>query len=188
MGLVVHSLELLSPQAKREYYLYVLDYGWDEPFSEVIRKNFYKISDLACKTEAAFVIGSDGNMGHFDDEVLSWHSINGQDASELLPAILITRTNPHEFKNCTRGTRKENDDRFKFILIPLRKLCQKSTDVMPLITSIFRDIQNKKDLKDFVVQKELKPGIENALVNSLILEPNFHGIGFSFKRFKEFLG
>jgi hypothetical protein len=179
MGLVVHSLDLLSPQANREYYLYVLDYGWDEPFSEVIRRNFYKLSDLACKTKSAFIIGSDGNMGHFDDEVLSWHSINGQDAKDLLPSILITRTNPHEFKNRTRSARRERDERFKFILIPLRKLCQRPTDVMPLLTSVFKDIQNKKDLKDFVVQKELKPGIENAIVSSLILEPNIHGIGFS---------
>lgn len=149
--------------------------------------NFIKISGLACETDSAFIIG-DNNLGHFENEVLSWHSINGEDAKGLLPALLITKTNPHEFKEKARYNRTGEDDKFKFILIPLDKLCENATDVMQLITSIFFDIQNKKDLNQFTVYKELRPGIKKALVKSLILEPNYHGIGFSYKKFKEYFG
>lgn len=186
MGLVVHSLELLSPQANRDYYVYILDYGWDEPFANILRQNFYKISNLACQTESAVIIGSADNMGHFDNQVLSWHHVNGEDAEDLLPAILITRVNPHAFKNSS--DRLSNIENFKIILIPLRNVCKNPTDLMPLITSIFKDIQNKKDLSQFKIAKELKRGINKAIIDSIILEPNFYGIGFSFKKFKEFLG
>ena len=33
-------------------------------------------------------------IGHFEDEVFSWHGINGVDAEDCLPAILITNTHP----------------------------------------------------------------------------------------------
>ena len=189
MGLVIHSLEMLSPQADREYYIYILDYGWDEPLCNIIRDNFYKLSALACKTKSAVIIGTGEDIGHFDDEVLSWHSINGEDATDLLPAILITKTNPHQFKNRSRRARNLNDsdEQFKFVLIPLRKCCKSTADIMPLITSIFKDIQNKKDLTRFQITQQQKQGVGRAIVDSIILEPNFHGIGFSFKKFREFM-
>lgn len=125
-----------------------------------------------------------GDVGHFDTQVLSWHNINGQDADDLLPAILITRTNPHDFRNIE--IMKSNKD-FSFILIPIRKICKTETDVIGLIQSVCSDIEQKKDLNDFKVKKELKPGIGNAIVKSIILEPNVSGIGFSFSKLKDYL-
>ena len=190
MGLVIHSLDMLSPQANRDYYIYLLDYGWDEPLSKVIRDNFYKLSGLACKTQSAFIIGTGEDLGHFDDEVFSWHKINGEDATELLPAILITTVNPHEFKDRSRSSYAGSGDkeRFNIVLIPLRNFCEKTTDVMPLITSIFKDIQEKKELKNFQLSRERKQGVGKAIINSIILEPKICGCGFSFNKLKDFLG
>jgi len=97
MGLMIHSLEMLSSEAKRDYFIYLLDYGWEEPISNSLRQNFSKMADFASKNDAAIIMGV-GEIGHFDNEVLSWHSINGESAESLLPAILITKTNPHKFR------------------------------------------------------------------------------------------
>ncbi|MCF7792074.1 MAG: hypothetical protein K9L78_00645 [Victivallales bacterium] len=46
-----------------------------------------------------------GTVGvHFSDEVLSWLHVKGQPGEEILPAILITTRNPHEFhERCFRN-------------------------------------------------------------------------------------
>lgn len=36
MGLMIHSLEEFPSEATRGYYIYVLDYGWDEPLSNAL--------------------------------------------------------------------------------------------------------------------------------------------------------
>jgi hypothetical protein len=183
---MIHSLEILSPEAKRDYFVYILDYGWSEPLADVIRKNFQALARWASKNDSAIITGV-GELGHFDNEVLSWHNINGEDAENILPAILITRTNPHKFREFSDlGKKKVNKD-FSSILIPLKKFCNSETDILNLINKIIADIEKKKDLADFQVKKEIKPGLGKALVKSIILEPNFAGLGFSFNKFKDFL-
>jgi hypothetical protein len=184
MGLMIHSLDILSPDAKRDYFVYLLDYGWQEPLSDVLRKNFSNMAEWASRNESAVIIGV-GDIGHFDTEVLSWHKINGEEAQDLLPAILVTRTNPHTFKALVN--RVPNGSDFSFIIIPLKKLCKNETDVVTLIKNLFQDIESKKDLSQFKIQKELKPGLGKAIVKSVILEPNISGIGFSFNKLKNFL-
>lgn len=44
MGLMIHSLEVLSPHAEREYFIYILDYGWQEPLVDVLRRNFQNLA------------------------------------------------------------------------------------------------------------------------------------------------
>lgn len=121
---------------------------------------------------------------HFSDEVLSWHNINGSDAQQedLLPAILVTNRHPAEFRR--RGDREADtsEDNLKLILFPLRKYCKNTTEVVDLIQKIFADIKEEKDLDDFSVSKEKKKGVGGAIVDSIILEPNFAGMGFSFNR------
>jgi hypothetical protein len=186
MGLMIHSLEILSPEAKRDYFIYVLDYGWTEPLSDVIRKNFQNLARWASKNDSAIIAGV-GELGHFDNEVLSWHRINGEDAENLLPAILITRTNPHEFRHFSDLGSEKVDKDFSYVLIPLKKVCKTESDVLELLTKIIKDIEGKKDLSDFKVREELKPGLGKAIVKSIILEPNFAGVGFSFNKLKDFL-
>jgi hypothetical protein len=50
----------------------------------------------------------------------------------------------------------------KMILIPLRKVCSTTTQVVSLIEKIFNDIKNQKDLDDFRIARELKKGIGRA--------------------------
>jgi hypothetical protein len=186
MGLMIYSLEILSPEAKRDYFIYILDYGWSEPLADVIRKNFQTLARWASKNDSAIITGV-GELGHFDNEVLSWHSINGEDAENILPAILITRTNPHKFREFSDLGNKKVDKDLSYILIPLKKFCKSETDVLNLLNKIITDIEKKKDLDDFQVKKEIKPGLGRAIVKSIILEPNFAGLGFSFNKLKDFL-
>ena len=59
--------------------------------------NFDKFAEHASKNNFVIFKGLPGS--HFDDEVLSWHHINGEDAEDILPAVLITTENPHFFHN-----------------------------------------------------------------------------------------
>lgn len=68
------------------------------------------------------------------------------------------------------------------ILVPLKKFCSTTTDVISLVEKMFNDIKAHKDLKDFRVYKEMKKGLGHALADAIILEPNFGGIGFSFSK------
>ena len=68
------------------------------------------------------------------------------------------------------------------ILIPLRRHCKNTTQVVELIQDIFSKIKQGKDLDNFNVIKQKKKGIGGALVSSIILEPNIAGIGFSFDK------
>ena len=181
MGLMIHSLEMLSSEAKRDYFIYLLDYGWEEPISNSLRQNFSKMADFASKNDAAIIMGV-GEIGHFDNEVLSWHSINGESAESLLPAILITKTNPHKFREYTDFRRKSPDDDFDFLLIPLKKICKTPSDVTSLLQELFLDIKNKQMLTKFSVKKKLKRGIGRSIVDSIILQPNISGVGIDLKK------
>lgn len=185
MGLMIHSLGELPTDTERGYYVYLLDYGWDEPLGEVLHKNFEKMASLASSNNAVVLRGVVGS--HFEDEVLSWHHINGQSGDEILPAVLITTRNPYQFRESYGRRREEGPyppDRM--LLIPLRKACKSSTDVAFLIEKIFRDIREKKSLADFEVGKELSKGKADALVDALILQPNFSGIGIDFNYLIDF--
>lgn len=186
MGLHVQSLEDLPANAERGYYIYLLDYGWSEPLGEALIKNYEKMASLASGTNAVVIRGT--KRVHFEDEVLSWHHINGENAEEILPAILITNRHPSKFKE-TFGPGQadpiEND--LKLILIPLKKFCKTTTEVIQLVEKIFRDIKEKKDLDDFKVAKEMHKTLGKALAEAVILEPNFSGVGFSFNKLIKYL-
>lgn len=180
MGLHVQSLDNIPLSAHRNYYVYLLDYGWYEPLSKSMYDNFDNMAAIAAQNDAVVIRGTDRE--HFYNEVLSWHNFNGEDVEreDLLPAILIANGHPHKFK-------MHEDNNLRFILIPLKKFCTTSTEVVTLVDKLFSDIKHQKDLNDFQIAKELKKGIGRALVDSLILEPNFNGIGFSFSKLINYL-
>lgn len=176
MGLMVHSLGELPLNVKRGYYVYLLDYGWDEPLGEALHRNFEKMAAKASTNDAVVIRGTVGH--HFEDEVLSWHSVDGQPGEKILPAILITTRHPDEFRKFGKAWREErilHADRM--LLIPLREACESAGDVADLIEKIFRDIKDKKALADFEVAEILTKGKNGALVDALILKPNFAGLG-----------
>ena len=75
MGLMIHSLGELPLNAKRDYYVYLLDYGWHEPLGQALLSNFDTMAAEASRNSAAVIRGVVGS--HFEDEVLSWHSVDG---------------------------------------------------------------------------------------------------------------
>lgn len=189
MGLMVHSLEGMPEEHHRDYFIYLLDYGWQEPLSEVMMNNFSKMATLASEQKNAVVIMKADVGVHFSDEVLSWHSINGDDAekNDLLPAILVTNRHPAEFRKQNLQTDSTAESDLKMILFPLKKHCQDTSDVIALIQLIFNKIKNQEDLDNFGITREKKKGLGGAIAHSIILEPNFAGMGFSFNRLRQYL-
>jgi len=180
MGLWVQSLENIPIDARRDYFIYLLDYGWTEPLGEALMKNFEKMASIAAVNKAVVIRGTD--RVHFEDQVLSWHNVNGENADDILPAILITNRHPHKFKESYSNNGKHIEKDLKLILIPLKKFCTTTTDVVTIIEKVFSDIKAQKDLTDFKVSKEMKSGVGRALVDGLILEPNIAGVGYNFNK------
>lgn len=76
MGLYVHTLGEIPATAERAYYVYLLDYGWEEGLGNAVRANLPRMADMASRSEAVVIHGPRGV--HFEDEVLSWHRVNIQ--------------------------------------------------------------------------------------------------------------
>jgi hypothetical protein len=193
MGLYVHSLSRLPLDLDRDYYLYVLDYGWDEPLGQAIHSNFRRIGELAAKNKAIVVAGTDSRAFadevlsvHFDNSQFSWSNVNGEDGEEVLPALMISTIHPRKFKeessgyNLPRVGKGVADE--KLILIPLKGACKDSTEVVSLIERIFRDIAAQKPLQNFAVAKEIRASnSKGAYSDAFILKPALWGIGVDLK-------
>jgi hypothetical protein len=181
MGLYVHSLGEVPTGAERAYYVYLLDYGWEEPLGNAVRANLPRMADMASRSNAVVIHGPRGV--HFEDEVLSWHRVNGQDAKNILPAILITTRHPSTFRDSFAAGRPTKESRDALLLLPLRKVCKSSQDVVDLIQRVFEDIKGKKRLSEFRAAKRMRRGVAGALVDAVILQPKVGGIGFDLKKF-----
>ncbi|MEI2769501.1 MAG: hypothetical protein V9G98_01740 [Candidatus Competibacter sp.] len=188
MGLYIHNLSPIPMDLDRSYYLYVLDYGWDEPLGKTIRENFSRMADLAARNEAIVLAGTNPRefaneifSAHVDDYQFSYSDINGERGDEILPALMISNIHPRRFKerfpNYRFHREKKGAADEKLILIPLRGVCNSSTEVVALIERIFRDIAEKKPLLDFTIAKEIKAGNGNAVSDAIILKPSLWGIG-----------
>ncbi|MBN3494747.1 hypothetical protein [Vibrio neptunius] len=192
MGLHVHSLENIPKTNNRDFLVYLLDYGWHESLSEALRTNYEKMAGIAAKNRAVVIKGTEGI--HFQNEVFSWHQINDERGDDILPAILVTNAHPEYFRENNTGYstakghyRESTNENLKLVLIPLKKFCNSTTEVVSLIEKLFSDIESGKDLSDFKIAKEAKKGIGHALVDSVVLEPNIAGVGFSFNRLIDFI-
>jgi len=181
MGLMIHSLGELPLEAQRGYYIYLLDYGWREPLGDVLHHNFDRMAGLASRHNAVVLKGTVGS--HFEDEVLSWHHVNGQSAQELLPAIMITTRHPSQFREIGQAWSKTQD---RLLLIPLRKVCRTAGEVIKLIEKLFSDIAQGKSLTDFAIAREIKEGKAGAVLDALILQPNVAGLGININRIIDF--
>ncbi len=187
MGLHVHSLSNIPKSENRDYLVYLLEYGWHEPLAEALNNNFFEMAGVAAQNRAVVIKGTE--LAHFDNEVFSWHKINNERGEDMLPAILITNAHPSYFLENNHGYSRSNglyreskDGELKLILIPLKKFCSNTSEVVSLIEKLFSDITEGKDLSDFKIAKEVQKGVGSAIVDALILEPNISGIGFSFKK------
>jgi hypothetical protein len=184
MGLMIHSLGELPATAERGFYVYLLDYGWDDPMGHVVLDNFDRMADEASRNNAVVLRGLVG--AHFTDEVLSWHHVNGQQSKDILPALLVTTRNPHQFHEGRFGDNAPAP-KDRMLLIPLRAVCKSQSDVAPVLKQLFADIRDKKKLSNFEVAKELRAGAGNAIVDALILQPNVAGVGVNLNYIVDFL-
>lgn len=184
MGLHVHNLgNLPNTVDGRDYFIYVLDYGWKEPLTDALVSNFTNMARMASETKSVVVAGIEPI--HFANEVFSWHNINGEDGEKILPAILITTLTPSYFKESYSefANSSEIDDRL--LLIPLKSVCNTTDDVIELIKSIFRDMKDKKQLSGFAIVKEINKSGVKRFADAFILEPNFSGLGLNLRKLFE---
>ena len=192
MGLYVHALSRLPLGLQRAYYVYVLDYGWDEPLGQALHANFRRMADLAAKNKAVVIAGTDSRAFaeeilsvHVDEPDFSWSKVNGEDGEEVLPALMISTIHPQRFREDAPGYRFNKTAKGvadeKLILIPLRSVCKDSTEVVALIERIFRDIAAQKPLADFAIAKEIKAGTGGAFSDAFILKPALWGVGVDLK-------
>ena len=180
MGLHVHSLgNLPNTEDGRDYFVYVLDYGWKEPLTDALVANFTNMARLASQTRSVVVAGIE--PVHFANEVFSWHNINGEDGAQVLPAILITTLTPSYFRDHRDELESAGQLKDTLLLIPLKKSCTTTDDVIKLIQSIFRDIRDKKKLSGFEVARTIKKTGARRFADAVILQPNFSGIGLDLK-------
>lgn len=193
MGLHVHSLNNIPMSENRDYLIYLLEYGWYEPLAEALNSNFFQMAGVAAQNRAVVIKGTE--IAHFENEVFSWHHINNERGEDILPAVLITNAHPSYFmQRChgysrKRGLYRESiDGELKLILIPLKKFCSNTTEVVSLIEKLFADIGAGKDLSEFKIAKETQKGVGSAIVDALILEPNISGMGINLKKLFSFFG
>lgn len=185
MGLYVQSLENIPDEKNirthKEYFIYLLDYGWNDSLADAMINNYERMASIAAENNAIIIRGT--QRVHFEDEVLSWHNINGENGEEILPAILITNRHPDRF----RKKQELIEENLKLILIPLKKFCKTNSDVLNLIEKLFKDISEKKDLDEFKIAKEIKKQKVKAYADAIILEPNIFGVGISFNKLINFI-
>lgn len=190
MGLMVHSLEGIPEEHNRDYFIYLLDYGWREPLSEALKQNFGRMATLASEKKNAVVIMRTDEGVHFSDEVLSWHSINGDDAekNELLPAILVTNRHPIDFKRRGETFSKTGsvESNLKMILFPLKKYCSTTSEVVTLVQKIFTKIKSGEDLDNFNIVEEKNRGVGGAMASSLVIEPSHTGTNIAFNTIQDY--
>lgn len=192
MGLHVHSLKNIPKSENRDYLIYLLEYGWHEPLAQALNDNFNNMANKAALNRAVVIKGTE--LAHFENEVFSYHQINNEKGEDILPAILITNAHPSYFSENNKGYSRKNglyressDGEMKLILIPLKKFCNTTTEVISLIEKLFLDIEKGLDLSEFKIAKETNKGVGSAIMDSIILEPNISGVGFSFKKLGNFL-
>ncbi len=190
MGLQ-HSLSNIPKSENRDYLIYLLEYGWHEPLAQALNENFNNMASRAAVNRAVVIKGTE--LAHFENEVFSYHQINNEKGEDILPAILISNAHPSYFKENNRGYHRERglyreskDGDIKLVLIPLKKFCTTTTEVISLIEKLFLDIEAGLDLSKFKIAKETNKGIGSAIIDSIILEPNISGVGFSFKKLGSF--
>ena len=181
MGLYVHNLGNMPDTVDgRDYYIYVLNYGWHEPLTQTLRENFGNMARLAAQNRSVVVAGLDEI--HFADEVFSWHNINGEDGEKILPAILISTLTPLYFHNYYSKIKEKTELKDKLLLIPLKSVCKTTDEIIPLIQSIFNDIKEKKLLSGFEVARKLNRNGIQRFFDAIILQPNLSGLGLDIKK------
>ena len=177
----------------RDYYIYLLEYEWYEPLAEALsialRNNYEGMADASSRDNKSVIVMRTANGIHFNDDVLSYHNINGDDDPNLLPAILITNRHPAVFKKRAEGLLDKNEqDKLKLIIIPLRQYCRTTNDVVTLVRKLLSQIREGKDLDHFAITDVRSKGVKGALVDSITLTPTRRNIKVPLEEMLNFVG
>lgn len=179
MGLMVKSLSNV-PHTDRKYFIYLLACGWDTALDRVLSDLFPRMAQEASDLDSVVIAGSIPN--HFQNDVFSWHRINGEEATELLPAILLTTVHPNRFRNEGDPFWRTQMPGEHMVLISLKDVAPNPDQVRDLVRKLFLDIKERKDLSDFEIVKTISSHRSNAFMDSIILRPGVAGCSIDIKQ------
>jgi hypothetical protein len=186
MGLKVTTIARLPEKTGRAFFVYFLDYGWEDDLTRAMYENFDVFAAIAAENRSLLIAGL--NRIEFANEVLSWHHVNGQAAHDLLPAIMITDIEPalltgqNSFDFGPLKHRPHSGATYpeRFVLLPLREIGRTSGDVTQLLQQIANDLRSGKALSEFEI-KSVKQKGETSAANMVVLQPNIGGLGVDLK-------
>ncbi|MDP3547468.1 MAG: hypothetical protein Q8S29_14970, partial [Phreatobacter sp.] len=114
--------------------------------------------------------------------------VNGENAEDILPAIMITDCDPRLLAESNDGSfgnrHRDNAKPERFLLIPLAEHCKSETDVAQMLERIKRSIESKTPLSHFEIVREIRRA-DSGLSDVLVLKPNVFGIGLDLNRIWE---
>jgi hypothetical protein len=180
MGVKITSLAQIPSDLTIPYFVYLLTSNYPTRVDRGLRRSFEIFAKQAGERD---FVAFEGLVGEFGGEVMNAYSIDGIPVDDILPAILISTVNPHQFmiaRSIDRsGPFKEQE---KVILISLRQACESEDDVYNLVGQLIRDMKEGRDLSSFAVSKTKR----TQFLDALVLEPNFAGVGVNLKQLWKF--
>jgi hypothetical protein len=180
MGLHIHSLSKIPRDLEKDWFLYLLEYGPQEPFTKAMNACFDEMANWASTGNAVVIKGT--VPVHFTDEVFSWHQIAGLDGDEVLPAIMISTINPsvfNEFNKAQAKRRYEPSD--QVVIVPLRDFTENVDQVYSFVRKLLRELSSERRLTDLsmVVTKKRKLGAR--ILSAIKLAPSISGVGIDLR-------
>lgn len=187
MGLYISHLDSVTIGSDRSLYLYLLDYGWPEgQWEQIFKRHFMKMADLAADSGAVVIASMRG--AHFANEVLSYHTVGDLDATEVLPAIMVTKHKPDFFEPDKHKDSVDGGNIGRVLIIPLREFCKTEDDFVASIQTVFDDLKSNAELRDFRIATKdyrLRPSkdLGRKLLDATELKPGAFGVSFNLKKF-----
>ena len=181
MGVKVTSIAQIPSDLDIAYYIYLLVSRFPYPSSRALERAF---DIMAREAGTGDFVALQGTTHEFGGEVMNAYSVDGIPVDEILPAVLITSVNPHQFEQVrsidTTGPFQPGE---RVVLISLRDENITEGYVFKLLEGIIADIRAGKELRNFSCATNKK----SRFLDALILEPNFYGVGFKPKEIWDFL-
>jgi hypothetical protein len=185
MGLYISHLDTITIKADRSLYIYLLDYGWPGGnWEQIFKRHFMHMADLATETRAV-VIGSMRGI-HFGNEVLNWHQVGDLSAEDVLPGLLITKTDPSYFKESNDDSAPIEPGLGDLLVVPLKPFCHDETTFLAAIEGVFADLRNGLALRNFQIarhdpRRHQARDIGRRLVNAMEVKPGAFGVSIDLK-------
>ncbi len=181
MGVKITSIAQIPSDVDIPYYVYLLTSQYPFESNMALQEAFDILAREA--SEHDFVV-LQGLTHEFGGEVMNAYSIDGIPVDDLLAAILISTVNPHQFEQVrsidTRGPFRRDE---RVVFISLRQEHPSRDDVFRLVQQVLSDVRAGRDLSDFACVQ----GGRTKFLDSLVIQPNFSGVGVDLKTLWDFL-